>query len=144
MFVKVLGAEEFPLDTVVMGRGLPFVLAFLDHRVDTIVHAWTEWVTSGQLVKAQHSNPERDALVLIRPAAVGAVQFIAHEPAGRQLAARGLYTQPQLLMRPDGADLAPEQSHYWTLQPSGFSAKLTTWEDGTRGILLGNWELGRI
>ncbi|GAA2401414.1 hypothetical protein [Mycolicibacterium llatzerense] len=132
------------MDTIVIGNGLPFVLAFLDHDRDTVVQAWTEWATTGQLVHARHTNPQRDALVLIRPSACTTVQFIVNEHAGRKMVDRGLYSQPHLQYRADAADLPPEHNCYWTLQPSGFSAELTTMDDGTRGIRLGNWEPGRI
>jgi len=131
-------------DVVVFGTGMPCFLAFLDHDIDDVVATWTDWVAAGQVVRARHENPSRDAVILFRPAAMGAVEFVPNDPAGRKLMDRGLWTLPQLRAHPDGADLPPDRAHYWTLDQTGFSARFDPLPDGSRGLILGHWEPGRL
>ncbi len=53
-------------------------------------------------------------------------------------------TLPTLSRRLDSTDLPPEQAHYWTLQTGGFTARPETLADGRKGLVLGQWEFGRI
>ncbi|WP_155903523.1 hypothetical protein [Mycolicibacterium sp. CBMA 226] len=48
------------------------------------------------------------------------------------------------MARTGADDAAPEHSHYWTLQGRGFSARREEQADGTMGLILGNWDYGRI
>lgn len=132
------------MDTIVFGTGMPCTLAFLDHDIDDVVVAWESWVQAGQFVRARHEDPTRDAVIGFLPAAIGAVEFVPHDPAGRQWPDRMLWSNPQLQAHPN-ADLPPDKAHYWTLNPVGFSARFDdAMPAGTPGLILGHWELGRL
>lgn len=132
------------MDTIVIATGMPFLLAFLDQDLDDVVEIWERWVQSGEFVHARHEDPARDAVVRLRPAAMGTAEFIANESGGRKFADRMLWSLPHLLAHPGAADVPPERAHYWTLNMSGFSAHTETLQDGSVGLVLGNWELGRL
>jgi hypothetical protein len=133
------------MDTIVFGSGMPCVLCFFDHPVDEVVRVWESWVKSGQFVRARHEDPKRDAIVGFLPAAIGTVEFVPNDPAGRKLAERMLWSQPHLQAHSDAADLPPEKAHYWTYTPAGFSARFESSPDGTVvGLILGHWDDGRI
>jgi hypothetical protein len=132
------------MDTIVIATGMPFFLAFLDQDIDDVVEIWERWVQSGEFVRARHEDPARDAVVRLRPAVMGTVEFIANESGGRKFADRMLWSMPHLQAHPDAADLPPERAHYWTLNMSGFSAQTETLPDGSVGLVLGNWEFGRL
>lgn len=132
------------MDTIVIASGMPFLLAFLDQPLDDVVALWESWERSGESVAVRHENPSYDAVVRLRPAALGVVQFVRNEPAGRLFGERTLWTLPTL-SRFDGADdFAPEHGHYWTLQMGGFTATPETLPDGRTGLILGQWEFGRL
>jgi hypothetical protein len=79
------------------------------------------------------------------PPAIGTVEFVPNEPAGRKLADRMLWSQPHRQAHSNAADLPPERAHYWTLNPAGYSARFETTADGTVvGLILSQWEGGRI
>jgi hypothetical protein len=133
------------MDTIVFGAGMPCVLAFFDHDVDEVVTVWESWVKSGHFVRARHEDPDRDAVVGFLPAAIGTVEFVPNDPAGRKLSDRMLWSQPHLQAHSNADDLPPERSHYWTLNPAGFGARFDTAADGNViGLILSNWEQGRI
>lgn len=111
------------MDTIVIAVGMPFCLAFLDQPIDEVVTLWESWVESGELVRARHEDPTRDAVIRLRPAVLGVAEFIANEPAGRLFVDRMLWSLPSLISLPGAADYAPQSSHYWTLQMNGFAAK---------------------
>ncbi len=132
------------MDTIVIATGMPFALAFLGQSLDDVVGLWEHWVDSAETVRVRHEKPERDTVVLLRPAVLGATQFIPHELVGRAWADRMLYTLPYLQGHSDISDVAPDRAYYWTLNPSGFSATPEQLPDGRTGLVLGNWDLGRI
>ncbi|MBY0286745.1 MAG: hypothetical protein K2X52_06315 [Mycobacteriaceae bacterium] len=132
------------MDTIVFGTGMPCVLAFLDHDIDDVAATWESWVQTGRFVRARHDDPTRDAVIGFLPAAIGAVEFVPHDPAGRQWPDRMLWSNPHLQAHTNAADLPPEKAHYWTLNPVGFSARFETLPDGSRGLILGHWEPGRL
>lgn len=126
-----------------IATGMPFFLAFLDRDINEVVRLWESWVDSGELVRARYEDSRRDAVIRLRPAVLGAVEFVPNEPAGRLFNDRVLYTLPALLRVEHSADLAPEDSHYWTLQMKGFAATPEPLAGGGTGLVLGHWELGR-
>lgn len=132
------------MDTIVFGTGMPCMLAFLDHDIADVVATWESWVQAKQFVRARHEDPARDAVIGFLPAAIGAVEFVPHEPAGRQYPQRMLWSNPHLQPHTNAADLPPEKAHYWTYIASGFTARFETLPDGSRGLILGHWEHGRI
>jgi len=132
------------MDTIVIAVGMPFCLAFLEQPIDEVVALWESWVESGELVRARHEDPARDAVVRLRPAVLGVAEFIANEPAGRLFADRMLWSLPALISLPDAADYAPQHSHYWTLQMNGFTARPEAHADGSTGLVLGRWDVGRL
>lgn len=133
------------MDTIVIAVGMPFCLAFLDQPIDDVVELWDSWVESGELVRARHEDPSRDAVIRLRPAVLGVAEFIANEPAaGRLFADRMLWSLPNLTPIPGASDHAPQNSHYWTLQMTGFTARPEILTDGTTGLVLGRWDFGRL
>ena len=132
------------MDTIVIATGMPFLLAFLDSDLDEVVEVWERWAQSGELVRARHEDPARDAVVRLRPAAMGTVEFIAHESGGRRFADRMLWSLPHLVAHPGVGDWPPAAAHYWTLNMSGFSAQTEELPDGRVGLVLGKWEFGRL
>jgi hypothetical protein len=132
------------MDTIVIATGMPFLLAFLDQDLDDVVELWDRWAQSGELVRVRHEDPARDAVVRLRPAAMGTVEFIANESGGRRFPDRMLLSLPHLQAHPDAADLPPDRAHYWSLSMSGFTARTETSPDGNVGLVLGNWEFGRL
>lgn len=145
---KALGASSRRkgqlMDTIVFGAGMPCFLAFLEHDVDEVMAVWQRWVQTGQFVRARHEDPARDAVVGFLPAAIGTVEFVPNEPGGRKMMHRMLWSQPHLQAHPQADDLPPERAHYWTLNTAGFTARFESLADGSTGIVLGNWEDGRI
>lgn len=132
------------MDTIVIATGMPFFLGFLDQSPDDVVAMWEAWTRSGELVAARHEDPARDAIVRLRPASMGVVEFIPNEQAGRKVAERMLWSLPHLQGRPDSSDLPPEHAHFWTLSMSGFSATPERLPQGRTGLVLGHWEIGRL
>lgn len=131
------------MDTIVIATGMPHFLAFLDQHIDDVIALWESWVDSGELVHARYEDPGHDAAVRLRPAAMGIAQFVPNEQGGRLFKDRVIWSLPHLQAVPD-PDLHPAHSHYWTLQMGGFTAKTETLPDGRTGLILGNWELGRL
>lgn len=80
------------MDTIVIAVGMPFCLAFLDQPVDEVVALWESWVESGELVRARHEDPARDAVVRLRPSVLGVAEFIPNQPAGRLYGDRMLWS----------------------------------------------------
>jgi hypothetical protein len=132
------------MDTIVIATGMPLFLAFLDQHVDQVVKLWETWVETGELVRARHEDPTHDAAIRLRPAAMGAVEFVPNVPGGQLFKDRMLWTLPNLEPLGNSADLPPERSHYWTLQMRGMTARTETLADGRTGLVLGQWELGRL
>lgn len=132
------------MDTIVIATGMPFFLAFLDQPVDEVVKLWESWVESSVLVPARHETRGRDAVIRLRPAALGAVEFVPNEPAGRLFQDRVLWTLPSLNPVDNRADSEPQHSYFWTLNMSGFTARPEVLADGRTGLVLGHWELGRL
>ena len=98
--------------TIVFGAGMPCFLAFFDHPVDEVLRVWESWVKSGEFVRARHEDPHRDGIVGFLPAAIGTVEFVPNEPAGRKFSERMLWSQPHLQSHSNAADLPPEKAHY--------------------------------
>lgn len=138
------GKRGLTVDTIVIAVGMPFCLAFLDQPIDEVVTLWESWVESGELVRARHEDPTRDAVIRLRPAVLGVAEFIANEPAGRLFADRMLWSLPSLISLPGAADYAPQNSHYWTLQMNGFAARPEVAADGSTGLVLCRWDFGRL
>lgn len=133
------------MDTLVIGSEMPCFLAFLDQDIADIVELWDSWIASGEVVRARHEDPSRDAVVRFRPAAMSTVEIVPTEPInGRRLADRMLWSKPTLIAHPDGVDLPPERAHYWTINMTGFSAVRETLPNGSIGLVLGNWAPGRL
>lgn len=132
------------MDTVVIATEIPFFLVFFDQAVSTVVEVWQDWVRTDQLVRAQHENPDNRSLILLHPAQVTTVQFVPNEPGRWMFGTQTLYTLPRLMSHPAAADAAPEHTHYWTLQGTGFSARFDIQPNPTTELILGNWEPGRI
>lgn len=132
------------MDTIVIATGMPFFLAFLNQPVDDVVRLWESWVDSGESVRARHEAAPRDAVILLRPAVLGTVEFVPHEPTGRRFSDRMLFTLPTLTTLGPGGDLPPQHSHFWTLSMQGMSATPELLADGRTGLVLGEWELGRL
>ena len=107
------------MDTIVIAVGMPFCLAFLDQPIDEVVTLWESWVESGELVRARHEDPTRDAVIR-------------------------LWSLPSLIALPGAADYAPQNSHYWTLQMNGFAARPEVAADGSTGLVLCRWDFGRL
>jgi len=131
------------MDTIVVATGMPLCLAFLGQDVDDVVRLWESWVQSGELVRARHDDPARDAAIRLRPASMGCVEFIPNEPGVRSFPDRMLWSLPSLVAL-GGSDLAPQQSHYSTLAMTGMTARPETLTDGRTGLVLGAWEFGRL
>lgn len=132
------------MDTIVIATGMPFFLAFLDQHIDQVVRQWELWVDSGELVRARYDDAQRDAVIRLRPAVLGTVEFVPNEQTGRLFKDRLLWTLPTLNTVGDSADLAPQHSHYWSLQMRGFTARTEALPDGRTGLVLGHWDLGRL
>ncbi len=138
------GEGERNVDTVVIATEMPFFLVFFEQNVKTVIDIWERWVRADQLVKARHENPDIQSLVIFHPANMTTVQFVPNDPAGRKFGTQTLYTLPHLMPRTGADDAAPEHGHYWTLQGRGFSARFEQLPDGSTGLILGNWDYGRI
>ena len=132
------------MDTIVIATGMPFLLAFLDQRIEDVIELWESWVASGELVPARHEDTTRDAAIRLRPAAFGVTEFVPNEPGGRLFKDRMLWALPALHPLSDSEDTPPNKSHYWTLQMSGFTARPETLAGGATGLVVGRWELGRL
>lgn len=133
------------MDTIVIASEMPCFLAFLDQDIAGVVELWDSWIDNGEVVRARHENPARDAVVRFRPAAMSTIEFIPTEQRnGRRMADRMLWSKPTLIARPDAADLPPEHAHYWTINMTGFSATRETLPNGSIGLVLGSWEPGRL
>lgn len=66
-----------------IATGMPFFLAFLDQHINEVVRLWESWVDSGELVQVRYEGGQRDPVIRLRPAVLGAVEFVPNEPAGR-------------------------------------------------------------
>ena len=65
------GKRGLTVDTIVIAVGMPFCLAFLDQPIDEVVSLWESWVESGELVRARHEDPTRDAVIRLRRSSPG-------------------------------------------------------------------------
>ncbi len=132
------------MDTILIAPDLPITLAFLDTAPATVITKWEEWIRRGEVVKARCVVPGLDAVIVLVPSAMGVVQFIPNDPVGRRLYERGLFAIPMLSPDPDAADLPPQQANYWKFCDRGYSARFEDLPDGAAGLILGQWEDGRI
>lgn len=132
------------MDTIIIGHGLPGVLAFFDESPSRMIDLWQGWIDTDSTIRATHTAPGRDAVVLLRPASIGTVQFVPNDPSGRLMSDRMLWSYPHLQERFDSADLPPEEKAYWTLQFVGFGAKVIDLPGGGHSIELSSWDFARI
>ncbi|OBJ12653.1 hypothetical protein A5624_10380 [Mycobacterium sp. 1482292.6] len=69
---------------------------------------------------------------------LGTVEFVPNEQTGRLFKDRLLWTLPTLKTFGDSADLAPQHSHYWSLQMREFTARTEAFAEGPTGLVLGH------